>query len=71
MEEKLESYRLRKRRTEKFQSLKEVFFKMVSINISSNDKKVEVTNVNIEVQTMNLWQYQIDNKSSLNPTEYR
>lgn len=49
MEEKLESYRLRKRRSEKFQSLKEKFFKMVSINISSSDKKVEETNVNIEV----------------------
>ncbi|CAG9808653.1 unnamed protein product [Chironomus riparius] len=48
MEEKLESYRLRKRRTEKFQSLKEKFFKMVSINITSSDKKVEETNVNIE-----------------------
>jgi len=49
MEEKLESYRLRKRRSDKFQSLKEKLFKMVSINIPSSDKKVEETNVNIEV----------------------
>ncbi|XP_070504204.1 SAYSvFN domain-containing protein 1 [Chironomus tepperi] len=48
MEEKLESYRLRKRRTQKFQYLKEKIFKMVSINVSSSDKKVEETNVNIE-----------------------
>lgn len=49
MEEKLADYRLRKRRLEKFNNLKEKLFKMVSINnIGSGDKKEE-TKVEIEV----------------------
>lgn len=50
MEEKLESYRLRKRRVEKFNSLKEKFFKMVSINVGSSSAKKDETEVKIEVQ---------------------
>lgn len=51
MEEKLVEYRLRKRRLEKFNNLKEKFFKMVSINIGvgNGDKKDESLKVNIEV----------------------
>lgn len=50
MEEKLENYRLRKRRVEKIQSLKEKFLKMVSINIPSSDKiPTDQIDVNLEV----------------------
>lgn len=50
MEEKLAEYRLRKRRRDKFNEIKEKFFKMVSINVgSSSDKKKEETKVKIEV----------------------
>lgn len=48
MEEKLASYRLRKRRVEKFNSLKERFLKMVSINVGGSADKDE-TKVKIEV----------------------
>lgn len=51
MEEKLADYRLRKRRLEKFNNLKEKFFKMVSINnIGSGGDKKEETKVKIEVK---------------------
>lgn len=52
MEEKLAEYRLRKRRAEKFNNLKEKFFKMVSINIGSGGagEKKEDTKVKIEVK---------------------
>lgn len=46
MEDRLESYRLRKRRTETVNSFKEKFFKMLSINTSQKTEttvKIEVT----------------------------
>lgn len=49
MEDKLESYRLRKRRLEKVQSIKEKFFKMLTINTSQSNPSE--TSVNIEVTT--------------------
>jgi hypothetical protein len=49
MEEKLASYRLRKRRLEKLNSLKEKFFKMVSINVGSGSGTKEETRLKIEV----------------------
>lgn len=57
MEEKLKSYRLRKRRVEKIESLKERFFNMISINIPVSDKKSpDVADVlNTEV-SRNLWE---------------
>lgn len=49
MEDKLESYRLRKRRSEKIQSLKERFLRMLSINTSQSDANRDETTVNVEV----------------------
>lgn len=48
MEDRLESYRLRKRRLEKVQSIKERFFKMLTINTSQSNPSE--TSVNIEVK---------------------
>lgn len=49
LEEKLNSYRLRKRRTEKFDDIKAKFLKMVSITIGQSDTKPSDTQVKIEV----------------------
>lgn len=50
MEERLESYRLRKRRQEKIQTIKEKLWKMVSINVfQNNDIASDDTKVKIEV----------------------
>ena len=51
MEDKLESYRLRKRRTENFQKVKETFFKMFT---SSPQKDSSETRVKIEVNSSSL-----------------
>jgi hypothetical protein len=51
MEEKLASYRLRKRRTKTINRLKEKFFRMVSINVGGGSDKKDETKVNIEVKT--------------------
>lgn len=50
MEDKLESYRLRKRRVEKVNSIKETFFKMFTSQSKTNDVSTE-TNVKIEVNS--------------------
>lgn len=52
MEEKLASYRLRKRRSEQVQSIKEKFFKMLTsqskeINSSETAVKIEVSSYSL------------------------
>jgi hypothetical protein len=42
MEEKLQSYRLRKRRLDTLSSFKEKFLRMVSLNVAQNTDDVKV-----------------------------
>lgn len=55
MEEKLQSYRLRKRRTETVQSIKEKFAKVMSFVATSTTSVANIekpTHINIEVTTV-------------------
>lgn len=60
MEDKLESYRLRKRRSEQVQSIKEKFFSMLTFPTSQKLEEAPETSVKIDVSKY--VRFSVDNK---------